>query len=123
MVTTATDTPIGTDAPPESSDDRGPKPVLACVPDDPTTWRRIGMVYAHFAAITGTACRPAAGSIEGVCLSCGCKIWIGPSQQQHPDLHTLCLVCAMPFAVDGNPAVPLARDGTPVDGINIEPRD
>lgn len=121
MIATETETPIGTDAPTGSWD--GPRPVLACVPDDPATWHRIGTVYLHFRGISGDACRPAAGSIEGVCLACDCKIWIGPAQQRHPSLHTLCLVCALPFAVEGNPVAPLARDGSPIDGINFESRD
>lgn len=102
---------------------RDPSPLHACVPDDPTIWHRIAEIYVRIQSITGHACVPAPGSIAGVCLSCDCKIWIGPAQQNHPDLLTLCLVCALAVAVEGAEITALGKDGEPRTGVNFEGRN
>lgn len=120
MIGSGTSTPVRTGVPIDPANDSDPTPILACVPDDPALWNRIGEVYRRFASNTRPGCVPAEGSVAGVCLACECKIWIGPSQQRHPDLHTLCLVCALPMVVEGSEVLALAADDSPKDGMNLE---
>jgi hypothetical protein len=91
------------------ADDQG-ESIIVCVPDDRSLWAAIGASWNAMSKIFGNPVEIKPGSIEGECLSCNCRIWIGPRQQKVAAAHALCLVCALPLAVQGDKIVDLVRE-------------
>lgn len=88
------------------------RPLPICPPADPALWHKLTAVVDLFRRIVGPSCTPIDGSIIGECVSCDCKIWIGPNQQMLMPAPALCLVCGITPAVEGSPFTDFRGRGT-----------
>jgi hypothetical protein len=71
-------------------------PVLACLPADPKTWDRAGLVHV---IVPKTY-------IKGTCSECSCEVYMGPTQQEfikkHPETIIQCFECTIKIMGTGN---------------------